>query len=125
MLRLSHLTISIALLCSPMASAKLSGDVSLPAPVESEIQTAESAAANLDDNVDASVQATVEEENLTQYDDSAARTHLICQLEKREGSRIKRKRCLTAAQWNHELEIRILRSHLIKLAGRAPAWRTP
>ncbi|NNF16835.1 MAG: hypothetical protein HKN70_08800 [Gammaproteobacteria bacterium] len=50
---------------------------------------------------------------------------LICKTDKMTGSRIKRHRCLTLAEWNEEKETRKLRSHLARGAGHPPAWRTP
>lgn len=50
---------------------------------------------------------------------------LICRTHKAEGSRIKRNRCLTTAEWKKEKETRMLRANLIKGSGRPPAWRTP
>lgn len=49
---------------------------------------------------------------------------LICRTQKLTGSRIKRNRCLTLAQWAHEAEKRVMQAAEIPMNRAPTAWAT-
>ncbi|MEM7281529.1 MAG: hypothetical protein AAF438_07865 [Pseudomonadota bacterium] len=57
--------------------------------------------------------------------EKAAHTvELICRTERRLGSRIKKNRCLTLAQWAHEAEKRVLQAASVPTNTAPKAWNT-
>lgn len=125
-MRVLATVIGLFFLCTPWAHAKLSGGaVPTDAAADEMQQVADAEDTDTDDDEAAErLRVVTAEKALEEHTDSRTDA-LVCRKERREGSRIKRNRCQTAAEWQDEYETRMMRSHLIKLAGKAPAWRTP
>lgn len=113
-----------AFVWTPSASAHSGGELGQPAMAAGS-QTDSAPSEQTDESrLQALVQKVVAKQNLTPIEQEAGPT-LICRIAKREGSRIKRNRCLSAAEWKQEWEIRKLKGFRAKVSGRGRAWQPP
>lgn len=126
-LKLLLLPLMVAMMAST-ATAKLSGGEETSA-TQAAHTASDTSIATPDEQVDAEAEAQAEallekklrnviaHKRLIEHEQTET-APLVCRTEKQLGSRIKKHRCLTMAQWRDEYELRLFKSYVMKPAAR-------
>ena len=119
------------------ANAKLSGGDEAPASREAamadkDVLAERDSAKAADSQAEAAAEAALEEKLRAVVAEKRMIEHeqvetapLVCRDERKLGSRIKKHRCLTLAQWREEYEMRLFKSYLMAPGGSPRGWQVP